>query len=181
MALRKEARLQCAHHLRIARLTISHSAVLQIVIARREPGVANLAVRLGLSDSVMLILYALEDAGGQIPLTTIYRQTGASKQTINSALRKLETDGHILLRMADGKRKIVCLTESGKIYAARTAGRLLAAENEIYGAWPKEDLEAYLRLTEKYLKELREKARRIRRFPRADRVVRPYAKFEGFT
>ena len=109
----------------------------------------------------MLILYALEDAGGQIPLTTIYRQTGASKQTINSALRKLETDGHILLCMADGKRKIVCLTESGKIYAARTAGRLLAAENEIYGAWPKEDLEAYLRLTEKYLKELREKAKQL--------------------
>lgn len=121
----------------------------------------EIAVRLGLSDSVMLILYALEDAGGQIPLTTIYRQTGASKQTINSALRKLETDGHILLRMADGKRKIVCLTESGKIYAARTARRLLAAENEIYGAWPKEDLEAYLRLTEKYLKELREKAKQL--------------------
>ena len=112
----------------------------------------EIAVRLGLSDSAMLILYALEDAGGQIPLTTIYRQTGASKQTINSALRKLETDG---------KRKIVCLTESGKIYAARTAGRLLAAENEIYGAWPKEDLEAYLRLTEKYLKELREKAKQL--------------------
>ena len=29
----------------------------------------EIAVRLGLSDSVMLILYALEDAGGQIPLT----------------------------------------------------------------------------------------------------------------
>ena len=106
----------------------------------------EIAVRLGLSDSVMLILYALEDAGGQIPLTTIYRQTGASKQTINSALRKLETDGHILLRMADGKRKIVCLTE---------------AENEIYGAWPMEDLEAYLPLAEKYLKELREKSKEL--------------------
>ena len=39
----------------------------------------EIAVRLGLSDSAMLILYALEDAGGQIPLTTIYRQTGASR------------------------------------------------------------------------------------------------------
>ena len=39
----------------------------------------EIAVRLGLSDSVMLILYALEDAGGQIPLTTIYRQTGAPR------------------------------------------------------------------------------------------------------
>ena len=118
-------------------------------------------LRLGISDSASLVLYALYDAGGQCPLADIYKNSGISKQTINSALRKLETDGHILLRMADGKRKIVCLTESGKIYAARTAGRLLAAENEIYGAWPKEDLEAYLRLTEKYLKELREKAKQL--------------------
>ena len=121
----------------------------------------EIAAGFGLSDSVMLILYALEDAGGQIPLTTIYRQTGASKQTVNSALRKLEADGHILLRMADGKRKIVCLSDTGRQLAARSAGRLLAAENEIYGAWPKEDLEAYLRLTEKYLKELREKAKQL--------------------
>ncbi len=91
----------------------------------------EIAVRLGLSDSVMLILYALEDAGGQIPLTTIYRQTGASKQTINSALRKLETDGHILLRMADGKRKIVCLTESGKIYAARPCWASFSARSAL--------------------------------------------------
>ena len=118
-------------------------------------------LRLGISDSASLVLYALYDAGGQCPLADIYKNSGISKQTINSALRKLETDGHILLRMADGKRKIVCLTESGKIYAARTAGRLLAAENEIYGAWPKEDLEAYLRLAEKYLTELREKSKEL--------------------
>ena len=121
----------------------------------------EIAVRLGLSDSVMLILYALEDAGGQIPLTTIYRQTGASKQTVNSALRKLEADGSICLRMADRKSKIVCLTESGKALAARTAGWLLSAENDIYAGWPEEDLEAYLRLAEKYLTELREKSKEL--------------------
>ena len=123
----------------------------------------EIAAGFGLSDSVMLILYALEDAGGQIPLTTIYRQTGASRQTVSSALRKLEADGRILLRMADGKRKIVCLSESGRQLAARSAGRVLAAENEIYASWPKEDLAAYLRLTEKYLKELREKANQLRK------------------
>ena len=108
-----------------------------------------------------MVLYVLTDTGGECPLPCLLQQTGLSKQTVNSALRKLEADGGICLRMADRKSKIVCLTESGKIYAARTAGRLLAAENEIYGAWPKEDLEAYLRLAEKYLTELREKAKQL--------------------
>ena len=115
----------------------------------------------GLSDCAYWMLVDTSTAGGSIAVSRLTSEWFYSKQTINSALRKLETDGHILLRMADGKRKIVCLTESGKIYAARTAGRLLAAENEIYGAWPKEDLEAYLRLAEKYLTELREKSKEL--------------------
>lgn len=121
----------------------------------------EIAAGFGLSDSAMLILYALQDAGGQIPLAAICRQTGASKQTINSALRKLEADGHISLCMADGKRKIVCLTQPGKALAARTAGRVLAAENEIYDSWDEDELQAYLRLTEKYLAALREKQKEL--------------------
>lgn len=121
----------------------------------------ELAAGFGLSDSAMLILYALEDAGGQIPLTAIYRQTGASKQTINSALRRLEADGNIRLHMVDGKSKRVCLTQPGKALAARTAGRVLAAENEIYASWGEDELQAYLRLTEKYLAALREKQKEL--------------------
>lgn len=131
------------------------------LIAQTDEVYHIIALHLGLSDSEMMVLYVLTDTGGECPLPCLLQQTGLSKQTVNSALRKLEADGSICLRMADRKSKIVCLTESGKIYAARTAGRLLAAENEIYGAWPKEELEAYLRLTEKYLKELREKAKQL--------------------
>ncbi len=125
----------------------------------------EIAAGFGLSDSAMLILYALQDAGGQIPLTAIYRQTGASKQTINSALRKLEADGNVSLRMVDGKSKLVCLTQPGRVFAARTAGRVLAVENEIYAAWDEDELRTYLRLTEKYLAALREKQKELREQP----------------
>ena len=121
----------------------------------------EIALHFGLSDSEMLVLYALTDAGGCCPLSAIYGQTGLSKQTVNSALRKLEANGHILLRPADKKSKIVCLSDSGKALAARTVGWVLEAENEIYSTWPKEDLDAYLRLTEKYLTELREKKKEL--------------------
>ena len=88
----------------------------------------EIAVRLGLSDSVMLILYALEDAGGQIPLTTIYRQTGASKQTVNSALPETGGRQPILLRMADRKqdrlpdriREDLCCADGRKASGGRT-------------------------------------------------------------
>lgn len=121
----------------------------------------EIAAGFGLPDSVMLILYALEDAGGQMPLTAICRQTGASKQTINSALRRLEADGSIRLHMVDGKSKLVCLTQPGKVLAARTAGRVLAAENEIYASWSEDELQTYQRLMEKYLAALREKQKEL--------------------
>ena len=124
----------------------------------------NIALRLGLSDSTMMILYVLTDAGGQCPLSAIYRQTGYSKQTVNSALRKLETDSMVYLRPADGKSKVVCLTENGTALAARTAQKVLDAENEIYASWPAEELENYLRLTEKYLDALRKKSKELEIF-----------------
>ena len=46
-------------------------------------------LRLGISDSVSRVLYALYDAGGQCPLADIYKNSGISKQTINSAVRGL--------------------------------------------------------------------------------------------
>ena len=49
-------------------------------------------VKLKISDSTMLILYAICDHGDSCPLRDIYYQFGISKQTINSALRKLEED-----------------------------------------------------------------------------------------
>lgn len=54
-------------------------------------------LRLGISDSASLVLYALYDAGGQCPLADIYKNSGISKQTINSAIRGLEKEGLLYL------------------------------------------------------------------------------------
>ncbi len=81
-----------------------------------------------------------------------------NKQTINSALRKLEADDVLYLEMAGGKKKLVRLTEKGKILAQRTAGRILAAEDEIFASWPQADVQKYLELTEAFMLALKEKA-----------------------
>lgn len=128
-----------------------------------ETGAAyhEMYLKLGMSDSAISILYAILENGDSRPLQQICRCTGLSKQTINSAIRKLEAEGIIYLRMAGSKNKTVYLTEKGKLLAEKTAGRVLKAENEIFASWPREDVEKYLELTEAYLLALKEKAKSL--------------------
>lgn len=121
----------------------------------------EMSAKLGLSDSMMRILYTICDNGTDCPLQKICRLTGLSKQTINSALRKLENEGVIYLEPLGPKNKNVCLTESGKHLAKQTAGRILMMENAIFAAWPREDMERYITLTETYLQDLRAMARKL--------------------
>lgn len=113
---------------------------------------------LGLPDSAAGILYSALENGGGCLLRDICRHTGMSRQTVNSALRRLEKEGVLYLEKADGKNKMVRLTEEGRALAQRTAGRVLTAEDEIFAAWPPEDVRRYLELTEAYLLALKKKA-----------------------
>lgn len=124
----------------------------------------EMSLKLGLSDSAMQILYAVCDCGdgGVCPLQTICRQTGISKQTINSALRKMETEGVLYLKPTGKKEKTVCLTDKGQHLAQNTAMRMIEAENEIWASWQTEDIEAYLTLTEKFLRAFQQKTTELK-------------------
>lgn len=121
----------------------------------------EMSLKLGLSDSAMIILYTICDEGESCPLSEICRRSGLSKQTVNSAIRKLETDGILYLEKAGIRSKTVCLTAAGKELAGRTALRLLNVENAILASWLRQDVEKYLELTERFLTALREEAARL--------------------
>lgn len=121
----------------------------------------EISFRLGLSDSAMILLYTLCDAGDRCLLQEICRRCGLSKQTVNSALRKLEREGILYLEPVDCKSKRVCLTQKGEALAERTARRIIQMENDIFAAWPPEDAERYLALTGRFLQDMREKARAL--------------------
>ena len=108
----------------------------------------EMSLKLGLSDSAMIILYTICDQGERCPLQDICRYSGLSKQTVNSALRKLEAERVLYLEAAGSRNKTVCLTVK----------RIMQAENEIYTSWPEQDVEKYLELTEHFLTALQEKA-----------------------
>lgn len=108
------------------------------------------AVKMGISDSVQNILYVLCDQGSRCSQSEIGRLTGISRQTINSAIRKLERDGIVYLEQGRGRNTIVCLTEQGKAFAAQRVVPLLEAEQKIWNEWTPEEQREYLRLTQKY-------------------------------
>lgn len=113
------------------------------------------ALKFGISDSALFILYMVYINGGTCLLSEIYKLYGISKQTINSAVRKLEKEDIVYLEKHSGKSKIVCLTENGKVCAEKTAARLLEAECNALRDWSEEEIDNYLSLIEKHNASLR--------------------------
>ena len=123
----------------------------------------DMSAQLGISDSVSIILYTICNFGDSCMLGDIVSMTGIPKQTINSALRKLEKEGILRIETVEKRRKRACLTESGKQLADRTAGRMIRIEEEIFSSWTEEERRLYSGLTRKYLDQLKEKAKELHR------------------
>lgn len=121
----------------------------------------EIAVKQGISDSTMTILYTLSEHDGSCLLSEIVRVSGISKQTINSALRKLEAEAIIQLEAAGGKAKRVCLTKKGERFTRETVDKVIDMENRIYASWEAEEWNTYLRLTERYLTQIKEELKEI--------------------
>ena len=108
------------------------------------------AVKMGVSDSVMNILYVICEKGDCCRQSEISRLTGISRQTINSAIHKLEKDGMVYLAQGQGRNTIVCLTEQGKAFSDAKILPLFEMENKIWNEWTAEEQQQYLALTQKY-------------------------------
>lgn len=115
------------------------------------------ALKMGLSDSAMLVLYTVCSRDGACLLSDITGMSGVSKQTINSALRKLEAEGIIYLETIGARKKKVCFTDQGKQLADDTVLCLIEIENQIFDSWSEKERELYVELTQRYLDMLKEK------------------------
>ena len=134
---------------------------LNCLLSEMDAAYHEAAQRQGQNDSTSRILYALCELGSPASLRAVCESTGLSKQTVNSALRRMEGDGLIYLESA-GRGKDVCLTPEGEALVQRTARRVIQAENQVFAAWPQEDVEQYLALTRRFQEALAQKAREIK-------------------
>lgn len=131
------------------------------LIAEINSAYHEASVKLGLSDSTMMVLYALCINGDKCLLNDIIHQSGISKQTLNSALRKLEKEDLIYLEAFQGRKKMVCLTDKGKAFSQNTILPVVKIENEVIGSWTKEEQKLYLSLTQRYLTAFKEKVKEL--------------------
>ena len=118
------------------------------------------ALKLNLSDSAMFVLYTIYENGGKCPLNKIC-SSGICKQTINSALRKLEDEEILYLEQYNGKSKLVLFTEKGIQCARQTIARLFDAEENVYCDWEQEEIDMYIKLNRKYLEKFKEQIEKM--------------------
>lgn len=119
------------------------------------------SLKLGLTDSASIVLYAIYDNGEDCLLSDIYKQSGISKQTVNSAIRNLEKKHIIYLEQHSGRAKKVILTDTGKEYVQKTIARLFDAEVAAFASWTEEEISAHIKFMEKYIHSFQEQVENL--------------------
>lgn len=132
-----------------------------LIVGEMDSVYHDYSLKMGFSDSGMRILYTVCIYGEGCLLSDIIRLSGISKQTVNSALRKLEADGVLYLEETEKRRKRVVLTEKGNQIVQDKVLPLVEIEKAILAGWPEGEREQYLSLTQRYLNTLREKVEEI--------------------
>ena len=124
----------------------------------------NIAKTLGLSDCAFWILYCLRTEGGALTQSEICNTFYQPKQTVNSALKKLELDGCIeLSERADRRSKQILLTQKGITLAEESVDRVIGAERTAMSRLDEAEQEAFIRLFRKYTDLLKYNMEELRR------------------
>lgn len=113
------------------------------------------ALEYGISEGVMWVLYSLTLEGGKMMQRDLCLLTGLPKQTVHSALKKLEGEGYIVQESGEDHRtKWVLLTVSGHELAERTAGDLIHREEQALGSLPEQERRALFTTLQRFADEL---------------------------
>ena len=118
------------------------------------------AVRYGLSDTGMWVLYNVYAATDTVTQQELCRQCFFPKQTVNTAITRLIENGYMTLEVLPGTRnqKKILLTARGAELAEKTVAQLIEAEKRAYATLTQEELQTYLdmitRLTAAFREEM---------------------------
>ena len=115
------------------------------------------AKNLGLSEGAMWILYTLSLYDRPFTQSELCEEVFMPKQTINSALKKLEQEGYIYLQFAENnkKSKQIILSAAGKNLAENTVSKVITAEKNVFEHFSAKDIQKLLQYYNFYLDCLR--------------------------
>lgn len=114
------------------------------------------ARRMQLSDSAFDILYSVYELGEHCQQRDICEISCMSKQTVNSSIRKLESDGYITLIPGKGRSKFIQLTDNGKSLIEKKLVPFINIENEAFSSMTPAECTQMLALNKKYAQALRQ-------------------------
>ncbi len=122
----------------------------------------QIAEHYGLSECAFWILYAIRESDNNYTQSDLCRILSLSKQTINSALKKLEENEYIMLQCDERNRrnKRIIFTKSGEKLANNTVDKVFEVEEKTFSYFENDDAEKYMEYFRKHLRILREEARK---------------------
>lgn len=110
----------------------------------------------GLSECAFWILYTLRVSETPVTQSDICGVMFQPKQTVNSALKKLENEGYINLNSAANRRfKEIVLTKTGITLAQNTVDNVIHAEIEALSTMSSEEFTNFMQLFGKFTKTLK--------------------------
>ena len=115
----------------------------------------DLCVKIGISDSVLDVYYSISALGDGCCQKDICSYAFTSKQTVHSAIHKLEKEGFIYLKPGKGREMHIFLTPKGERFVEEKIAPVIAMENTVCSQMAPEEIDTLLHLTQKYLDCLR--------------------------
>lgn len=123
----------------------------------------SVAVKLGISDCAFWIFYILSGTDRQYTQSEICDCSFMSRQTVNSALKKLEKDGYLSLSRAQAKAgKYISLTEKGNKFVEDFINPVLRAEENTCVSFSNEEKDTFIKTYRILIERLGNEIRQIR-------------------
>lgn len=121
------------------------------------------AKSVGLSDASFWLLYSLYEHGQPCTQKDLCNYWFFAPQTINTALKILEEQGYITLKLApeSRKNKQILLTETGRILVNEKIAPLVRAEERSFERLSSKERDRLFDITQKHIEVLEEEINRI--------------------
>lgn len=121
----------------------------------------EVALEMGLSDSAFDILYTVCQEGDGCLQRDVCKLCYTRKQTVNSAIRKLEREGYLMLKPGKGRDMHIFLTASGEKLIKEKIQPVAEREEAAFFQLSERERAELLRLNKKYLRQLREQLKQM--------------------
>lgn len=120
-----------------------------------------IALKAGISDTAFMVLYYIRELGDGCLQKDICNRCFLSKQTIHSAVRKLEKSELLRSHAGKGRDRHLFLTENGEAFVREKVVPVFWAENRAFAVLTPQEQKELVRLNQKYLDQLRIQTQRL--------------------